>query len=216
MSDMTITTWAVTADRDGLPMILASDPNQEEVASALALVRLNPTAKRYTVEPVGVADHGFAARLAREAVAAAFAGGAAWERVRPGDLVPAPEPVRQPASQPERLDPGAIRPDHPRWAAEAAELLKLGYKDADEREAAREKLVKAALAENWSLRDLGHAILRDRAAEYERTYVSPLQHRSDDALAAALFGADTSADVWARVTRPPEPGEVTNATRRAF
>jgi hypothetical protein len=74
--DLTMThdiiTWAVTADAAGSPVIIAAEPNAEECRSALVLVRLNPAAKRYAVEPVGVTDAGLAARLAREAVAAAF------------------------------------------------------------------------------------------------------------------------------------------------
>jgi len=84
-----IATWAVAADAAGSPVILAADPNTEEARSAIALVRLNPAAKRYSVEPVATADRQLAARLAREAIAAAFSGGADWTCVRPADLTPA-------------------------------------------------------------------------------------------------------------------------------
>jgi hypothetical protein len=212
MTDTPITTWTVNAAPDGSPLVSAS-PTDIDMERADAVLRINASARRYAVEAVR-ADVATGRRLAATALANVFPDANAWQHVRPGDLVPA-APAEPPAKQPqpEPLDAAAIRPDHPRWAAEAAELLQLGYRDADEREAAREKLVKAALAEGWSLRDLGHAILREQAEAYERTYVSPLQHRSDD----AQFGAEPDpATLWQRVTRPPAPGEVTNATRRAF
>lgn len=208
-----ITTWAVTTDRDGAPMILAAQPSAEEAAAALALVRLNLAAKRYSVEPVGVTDHGFAARLAREAVAAAFQGGAEWTRVRPAELVPAAPPADAPQPEPERLDRGAVRPGHPAWAAEAAALLEVGYEDQEAREAARERLIPAALAGDWSIRELGHAILRERAEAADRTHVSALCVPDQRDPIALALGQDTTASVWARVQRAPAPGEVTNDQR---
>lgn len=210
--NQTITTWAVTTDRDGSPLILAADPNAEEARAALALVRLNPAAKRYAVEPVGATDHGFAARLAREAVAAAFAGGAEWTRVRPGDLAPAPA-----APVPERIDPSAITPADPRWTRLAEETLTAGltlYPEED-RAAARERLVSRALAEGWSLRRLGHAILTERADAADAAHVDAKSVPDQRDPIALALGQDTSADVWQRVQRHPKPGEVTNASRIA-
>jgi hypothetical protein len=208
MTATNITTWAVTTDRDGAPLILAAEPNAEQARAALALVRLTTAAKRYAVEPVGVTDHGFAARLAREAIAAAFQGGAEWTRVRPGDLAPPPA-----APVPERHDPDAIRPGHPAWARLADETIKAGltlYPEED-RPAAREKLIRLALREGWSLRRLGHAILTERAEASEATRIDP-RHVVDqrDPLAPADPG-----EVWGRVTRAPRPGETTNAARLA-
>jgi hypothetical protein len=209
MTETTITTWAVTADRDGAPLILAAEPNAEEARTALALVRLNPEARRYSVEPVGVTDHGFAARLAREAIAGAFQGGADWTRVRPGDLAPPPSPP-----QPERRDPDAIRPGHPAWARLADETIKAGltlYPEED-RPAARETLIARALAASWSLRELGRAILTERAEASEA--LGPIDPRHTIDQRDPLMPADPS-EVWGRVTRAPKPGEVTNASRLA-
>jgi hypothetical protein len=219
MTETTILTWAVTADAAGSPVIIASDPNAEERRDALALVTLNPAAKRYAVEPVGIADPGFAARLAREAVAAAFEGGADWTRVRPADLV-LPEPAPPPA---ERIDLGAITPAHPRWAAEAREMLRLGNIDPDDpradpdRAEAGRTLIERALAEGWTIKRLGKQILREAAERQDATHVDPKWHRSvPDPIALATGAQPDPATLWSRVTRAPAPGEVTNATRRTF
>jgi len=116
------------------------------------------------------------------------------------------------APVPERLDPATITPGHPAWAAEAAELLRLGFPDPEAREAARERLIRRALAEGWSLRRLGHAILTERAEASEATRIDP-RHVVDQRAPGAE--PDPNA-VWGRVARAPRPGEVTNATRGTF
>jgi len=220
MTATNVITWAVTADAAGLPVIVASDPNAEECRSALALVRLNPASKRYSVEPVGVTDAVFAARLAREAVAAAFEGGADWTRVRPGDLVP--EPAEPKPTK--RVDLSAATPAHPRWAAEARTMLAIGGFDPDdpradpERAEAGRRLIGEALAGGWTIKRLGHAILTEAAERADATHVSALRHVDmPDPIALATGTAPTDhARLWQRVTRLPEPHEVTNATRRTF
>lgn len=209
-----ISAWSITTDRDGNPMILAADPNAEEARSALALVRLNPAAKRYSVEPVGITDHGFAARLAREAVAQAFQDGAEWTRVSPGDLVPAEPPA---APKPERIDYSAITPGNPMWAAEARTLLDMGLPpDREDLASVRERLRDQALAESWSLKRLGAAILRERAEAADATHVSALHTIDMRDPISLMLGQEDAASVWMRVMRPPRAGEVTNATRAGF
>ncbi|QXM25483.1 hypothetical protein KO353_04445 [Elioraea tepida] len=194
-----------------MPVILASDPNAEECRSALVLVRLNPAAKRYAVEPVGVTDAGFAARLAREAVAAAFEGGADWTRVRPGDLVP-PEPAA-----PKRVDPATVRPGHPAWARLVEETFAVGASmiPPEERAATRERLVAEALARGWSPVDLGKQILREAAERQDATHIDPRWHRSaPDPIALATGTQPDPATLWSRVTRAPRQGETTLAERQ--
>jgi hypothetical protein len=219
--DLTMThdiiTWAVTADAAGSPVIIAAEPNAEECRDALVLVRLNRAAKRYAIEPVGVTDAGLAARLAREAVAQAFQGGADWTSVRPGDLVP-PEPAEPKPT--ERVDPATVRPGHPAWARLVEETFEVGASmiPPEERAATRERLVAEALARGWSPVDLGKQILREAAERQDATHVSALRHVDmPDPIVLATGTAPTDhARLWQRVTRLPAPGEVTNATRRGF
>jgi hypothetical protein len=220
MTATNIVTWAVAADAAGSPVIIASDPNAEECRSALALVTLNPAAKRYAVEPVGVTDAGFAARLAREAVAPAVSGGADWTRVRPGDLVP-PEPAEPAAPAPERINLSAITPAHPRWAAEARTMLAIGGFDPDdphadpERAEAGRRLIAEALAGGWTIKRLGHAILTEAAERADATHVDPRWHRSaPDPVALAMGAQPDPAALWSRVTRAPRQGETTLAERQ--
>jgi hypothetical protein len=216
MTATNIVTWAVAADAAGSPVILAADPNAEECRDALVLVRLNPTAQRYSIEPVGVTDAVFAARLAREAVAAAFEGGADWARVRPGDLVPEPA-----APAPERIDLGAITPAHPRWAAEARTMLAIGGFDPDDprvdpdRAEAGRRLIAEALAGGWTIKRLGHAILREAAERQDATHIDPEWHRSvPDPIALATGMQPDPATLWSRATRAPRQGETTLAERQ--
>lgn len=212
MTATNVTTWAITTDHNGSPVIIASEPNEEDARSALALVRVNPAARRYCVEPVGIVDDGFVARLARETVAMAFQDGADWHRVRPGDLLP--EPVAEPA--PKRRDRAAMRPGDPGWAAEAMTLLELGYPDPEEREAARERMIPRALAERWTLKQLGQEIQRELAEEQDARHVCALHVIDMGDPIAARFGKDDSARVWQKVIRPPREGEVSNVTRGGF
>ena len=221
MTETNIITWAVATDLHGGPAV-TPEPNQEECRSALALVRLNRAARRYSVETIGTADDALAARLAREAVAA-FSGGADWTRVRPGDLIsPVPAPTPEPA--PERIDLGAVTPGHPAFAAAARDMLRLGGVDPDDTRADPKRaelgraLIERALAEAWSIRRLGNEILRAKADAADRTHVSAL-HGLDTRDPIALATGTAPIDhvtLWARVTRQPEAGEVTNATRRGF
>jgi hypothetical protein len=133
--------------------------------------------------------------------------------IRPGDLA-------APPAAPERLDLETIRPGHPAWTTEAETLLRLGgyVPDDPDVRAAREALVSRALAEGWSLRALGRAILTERAAASEALGPITTAHAiGDDQLAAGYALGDPPADrLWARVTRPARQGEVTNATRGTF
>jgi hypothetical protein len=74
-----------------------------------------------------------------------------------------------------------------------------------------------ALAEGWTIARLGQEILRARADEADATHVDPKWHRSvPDPISLATGQQPDAAALWQRVTRPPAPGEVTHATRRAF
>jgi hypothetical protein len=209
MTETTITTWTLNEASDGSPLVNPA-PSDLDLERADAVVRINAAAHRYAAEAVR-ADVATARRLAAAALANVHGDGATWQHVAPGDLVPPPA-----APVPERLDPDAIRPGDPRWTAEAETFLVMGGfgRDAEpDRQAARERLVAAALAEGWSLRRLGHAILRERAEASEALGVIDPRHTLDqrDPLAPADPG-----EVWQRVTRAPKPGETTvSAAMRA-
>jgi hypothetical protein len=210
MTETNITTWTVNEAPDGSPLANAA-PSDIDMERADAVVRINASARRYAAEAVR-ADIATARRLAAAALANVYGDAAAWQHVRPGDLAPPPA-----APQPERHDPDAITPADARWARLAEETLTAGLTlyPEEERAAARERLVSRALAANWSLRELGREMLRERAEAADRTHVSAL-HAPDqrDPIALAL-GQDDSASVWERVQRQPQPGEVTNASRLA-
>jgi len=204
--------WTINEAPDGSPLVNAS-PSDIDMERADAVARLNPSACRCAVEAVR-ADVTTAQRLAAAALANVYGDAATWQHVRPDDLVPAAEPA-----EPERPDRGTIRPGHPAWTAEAETLLAIGGfgRDAEpDRHAARERLIARALAEGWSLRRLGHAILRERAEAADATHISALHVPDQRDPVAARLGHDDSASVWSRVARPPGPGEVTNATRAGF
>ncbi|WP_019013174.1 hypothetical protein [Elioraea tepidiphila] len=212
----TITAWTLNEAPDGSPLANAS-PSDIDMERCDAVLRLNASARRYSVEAVR-ADIATAHRLAIAALANVHDDAATWRHVAPGDLVPPPA-----APVPERIDTDAIRPGDPRWTAEAEAMLALAgfVPDAPEpdRRAARERLIASALAEGWTIRRLGHAILTERAEAAERIGLISTAHTISDAdLAAgyALGGEPDPAEVWRRVARPPGPGEVSNATREGF
>lgn len=214
MNEPTILTWVLNEAPDGSPLAKAA-PSDVDLERADAVLRLNPSARRYAAEAVR-ADVTTARRLAAAAIANAYGSAAAsWQHVAPADLLP-------PA--PERLDLGAVTPGHPAFAAEVREMLKAGGIDPDdpradpERQALGRRMIERALAEGWTIRRLGHAILTDAAERADAAHVDPRWHApAPDPIALATGTAPTDhATLWRRVTRPPEPNEVTNASRRAF
>jgi len=209
----TITAWTLNEAPDGSPLANAS-PSDIDMERCDAVLRLNASARRYSVEAVR-ADIATAHRLAIAALANVHDDAATWRHVAPGDLVPPPA-----APVPERIDPDAIRPGDPRWTAEAEAMLALAgfVPDAPEpdRRAARERLIASALAEGWTIRRLGHAILTERAEAADKTHIDPKTVPDQRDPIAARLGQDDSASVWQRVTRPPREREVTNATRAGF
>jgi len=73
------------------------------------------------------------------------------------------------------------------------------------------------LREEWTIARLGIEILRARAEDCDRRKISALRVIDQtDPIALAFGGWPDPATLWRRVTRPPEPGEVTNATRGTF
>ncbi len=214
MNEPTILTWVLNEAPDGSPLAKAA-PSDVDLERADAVLRLNPSARRYAAEAVR-ADVTTARRLAAAAIANAYGSAAAsWQHVAPADLLP-------PA--PERLDLGAVTPGHPAFAAEVREMLKAGGIDPDdpradpERQALGRRMIERALAGNWSVRELGKQILRERAERADATHVSALHvvDQPDPVSIAVGQSRIDHATLWSRVTRPPEPGEVTNATRRGF
>ncbi len=219
MTEPTILTWALNEAPDGSPLAKAA-PSDVDLERADAVLRLNPSARRYAAEAVR-ADVTTARRLAAAAIANAYGSAAAsWQHVAPADLLP-PAPAE---AAPERLDLGAVTPGHPRWAAEAREMLRVAALDPHdprtdpERQALGRRMIERALAEGWTIRRLGHAILTDAAERADAAHVDPRWHApAPDPIALATGTAPTDhATLWRRVTRPPEPNEVTNASRRAF
>lgn len=206
---MSITTWTITKAPDGAPLINSS-PTDVDLDRADAVLRFDLATHRYAIEAAR-ADLATAERLAAAALANVDDGATTWHRVRPGDL------VREPASESAReRNRDAILPGDPRWTAEAMTLLELGYPDHEAREAARERLIARALAERWSLKQLGHAILREKAEAQDETHVWALHVIDMKDPIAARLGKDDSANVWKRVIRPPREGEVTIAMRGGF
>jgi hypothetical protein len=205
MTETNIVAWTINEAPDGSPLANAS-PSDLDLERADAVVRFNAAARRYAAEAVR-ADVRTAERLAAAALANVYGDAATWQRVAPGDLIPAP-------AAPEPPDPETITPADPRWARLAEETLAAGLTlyPEEEREAARARLIQRALAANWSLRELGRAILAERAEASDALGPIDPRHALDqrDPLAPADPG-----EVWGRVTRPARPGEVTNAARLA-